>query len=152
VELLDGQGGGQVGVVSGNDKTSLTVTPPWEVEPASGTVYRLQPSERPVTRVSLIQYDISANLLIDKASGLKAYRAARLRIMVSMSGAGVLSVALTRAGVTQTRQLNAGQSLVANSLYTFDILVDAQDEVGLQYSVAATIQILTVQEFTRGTG
>jgi hypothetical protein len=71
------------------------------------------------------------------------------RIMVAMSNIGILSVIISNSGVTQTLILNAvgGPALAANSLYTFDILIDSGDSINFSYSATGgTVQLLRVQE------
>lgn len=68
------------------------------------------------------------------------------RIYVCLSVAGVFNVQRRNGGVTQTENLNAGNALVANAAYIFDILVDAGDTINLQTTVAATIIKCSVVE------
>lgn len=71
------------------------------------------------------------------------------RVMVAMSNIGNFSVIITNGINTQTLLLNAaaGPALAANSLYTFDIIVDTGDSVNFSYSVGGgTVEILRVLE------
>lgn len=71
------------------------------------------------------------------------------RVMAAISVAGNLNVTITRAGNTQTLTLNVipGPALVANGIYTFDILVHSGDTINYQYSTTGgTILIFRVQE------
>lgn len=71
------------------------------------------------------------------------------RVMAAISVAGNLNVTITRAGNTQTLTLNIipGPALVANGIYTFDILVHSGDTINYQYSATGgTILIFRVQE------
>lgn len=66
---------------------------------------------------------------------------------IAMSNAGALSAAITNGGNTQVVLLNQGVNLVAGALYTFNILVDEDDNINFRYSVTSgTIQILRLQE------
>lgn len=68
------------------------------------------------------------------------------KIMVSMSAVGVLNVTIIRGGNTQTIHLNNNVNLVANSVYTFEVLLHNGDTFNLQYTQNATIQVCRIQE------
>lgn len=70
-------------------------------------------------------------------------------IDVAVSIAGVFSAAITKNGIApQTVNFNLGAALVANSVYTFNLLVHSGDSVNFRYSTTTgTILILRVQEF-----
>jgi hypothetical protein len=68
------------------------------------------------------------------------------RILACFNAGGVLSVVKTKGTTTVTMQLNAGNDLVANALYAFDIVVESGESVNLQYSVNATALELKVVE------
>lgn len=74
------------------------------------------------------------------------YQASIFRVMVAMSAAGVFRVTVTKAGNTQTLELNRGVALAAESLYAFEHAVHAGDSINYQYSVNATLRVLRVQE------
>lgn len=69
-----------------------------------------------------------------------------LRTVVALSQSGIFSAIYNYSGGSQTVKLNSGGSLVANSLYEFDIAVNVGDKMNFQTSVAGTIQIFRVQE------
>lgn len=76
------------------------------------------------------------------------------RVMAAISVAGNLNVTITNGGNTQTLTLNVipGPALVANGVYTFDILVHSGDTINYQYSVTGgTILIFRVQEIDAAT-
>lgn len=73
------------------------------------------------------------------------------RVTVGFNVAGVLSVTITRAGNTQTLDLNHGVVLTAGCLFMYDLLVSAGDTINYQYGVNATCQILRLQEINAGT-
>lgn len=68
------------------------------------------------------------------------------RLTAGLDTAGILSVDVTRAGVTVNQQFNHGVVLVTNALFMFDHLVHAGDTINYQYSVNCTIQTFRVQE------
>jgi len=68
------------------------------------------------------------------------------RIYACFDASGVLTVRRTRAGVTVGEQLNSGSPLAANAAYIFDVPVDADETINLQYSVDATVLKLSVME------
>lgn len=72
------------------------------------------------------------------------------RVMVAMSNAGTFSAVIYN-GVNPAQVVNfnvvPGPVLVANGLYTFDMLVHAGDTVDFQYTATGgTILVLRVQE------
>lgn len=69
-----------------------------------------------------------------------------LRTTVALSQQGVFSVVYNYSGGSQTVKLNSGGSLVANSLYEFDIPVNVGDKLNYQTSVAGTIKLFRIQE------
>ncbi len=73
------------------------------------------------------------------------------RLTAGFDTAGILSVDITRAGVTVNQQFNHGVVLVANALFMFDHLVHAGDTINYQYSVNCTIQTFRVQEIIAAT-
>ena len=68
------------------------------------------------------------------------------RIYACLDTAGVLTVRRTRGGVTVSEQLNAGVNLAANAAYMFDILVEGDETINLQYSVNAVAISIKVFE------
>lgn len=68
------------------------------------------------------------------------------KIMVAMSAVGVLNATITRGANTQTIHLNNNVNLVADSMYTFEVLLHNGDTFNLQYSQNATIQVCRIQE------
>lgn len=72
------------------------------------------------------------------------------RILIAIDGAGVFSAKITKGGVAKVCSFNTGQALIADSLYTFDLLVHAGDTINLQHTVAANIDVCRVQEIVGG--
>jgi len=68
------------------------------------------------------------------------------RLYVCFDTSGVLTVRRTREAVTVSEQLNAGAALTANSAYMFDILVESEETINLQYSVDATAICIKICE------
>ena len=68
------------------------------------------------------------------------------RIHGAFNAAGVLIVRRTNGGVTFSEELNAGGALIANALYTFDIIVTADDTINLWYSNPGTTLSLRIVE------
>jgi len=71
------------------------------------------------------------------------------RIMVMLETAGVFSAILKSGAVSKTLKLNAGNSLLANCAYMFDILVHSGDTVNFQTSVSGNVT-LRCQEIAGG--
>jgi hypothetical protein len=72
------------------------------------------------------------------------------RVMVAFSAAGILRAIITKGVDTQTVNFNSGNNLAAASVYVFDLLVHNGGSVNFRYSVAATLQVLRVQEIDAG--
>ena len=71
-----------------------------------------------------------------------------LRISVCVSVAGVLRVARSQGATTLTENLNSGNSLTADALYTFDVPWRTGDSINIRYSVTTgTIKRLIIDEF-----
>ena len=68
------------------------------------------------------------------------------RIYACFNMAGILSITRTVGTVTTTEILNAGNALVAQCAYMFDILVSTGDVINLQYSAAGLCHTLIVVE------
>ena len=71
------------------------------------------------------------------------------RIMVMLETAGVFSAILKSGAVSKTLKLNAGNSLLADCAYEFDILVHNGDTVNFQTSVSGNVT-LRCQEIAGG--
>ena len=67
------------------------------------------------------------------------------RIMVMLETSGIFSAILKSGGTSKTLKLNAGNSLLADCAYEFDILVHSGDTVNFQTSVSGDVS-LRVQE------
>ena len=67
------------------------------------------------------------------------------RIMVMLETSGIFSAILKSGGTSKTLKLNAGNSLLADCAYEFDILVHSGDTVNFQTSVSGNVS-LRVQE------
>lgn len=71
------------------------------------------------------------------------------RIMVVLGTAGVFSAQLKNGGTTVVSKLNAGNSLLADCAYMFDILVHSGDTVNFQTDASGDVT-LRVQEIVGG--
>jgi hypothetical protein len=81
---------------------------------------------------------------------------ADFRVQVCMSNAGTFSAVITHAGVSQVMLLNGGVALVADVLYTFDVLVypifSPGDGINFRYSsTGGIIRSIQVQEIDAST-
>lgn len=61
-----------------------------------------------------------------------------LRVYITVTVAGVLSLSRTKGGVTVTETLNQGNALVAGAAYMFPIAVSETETITLTYSVPPT--------------
>ena len=68
------------------------------------------------------------------------------RITVVLTVATTFVMTIERSGTTISPTLNGGANLVANSLYTFDVPVRANDNINFQLGAAATLSLLNVDE------
>ena len=68
------------------------------------------------------------------------------RIQACFDTGGVLTVRRTSGGITVDERLNGAVGLIADALYTFDIIVTENDTINLWYGVGATISSLKVVE------
>jgi len=88
-----------------------------------------------------------ANTDIFAVSSFTETQCSMFVIQIAMSNAGILSVAITRAGNTQVVSLNEGVALTAGALYTFAITIESTYTINLRYSVTGgTIQTILMQE------
>ena len=71
------------------------------------------------------------------------------RVMVMLETTGVFSAILKSATVSKTLKFNAGNSLLANCAYIFDILVHSGDTVNFQTDTSGNVTIRT-QEIVGG--
>jgi len=101
---------------------------------------------RPTVKASLISTSISANTNILSNSVTPSYNPSVLRIQASFSASGVLSVVRTKGSTTVTEVLNGGNALSASAVYIFDVVVEGNESINLQYSVAATLLRLLIVE------
>lgn len=105
---------------------------------------------RPIAKGSIFNQSVTANTNIfssDLTSSLATTtNPSYFRIFACFNTSGVLSVVKTRGTTTVTMQLNSGVALNANCLYAFDIVVESEESVNMQYSVDATALELKVVE------
>ncbi|MEM1551571.1 MAG: hypothetical protein QXH03_02740 [Candidatus Bathyarchaeia archaeon] len=100
----------------------------------------------PTSKGSIFNTSVTANTDIF-ASPLKPQKTPCLfRIYVCFDTAGVLTVRRTKGDVTVNEKLKEGTNLVAGAAYIFDIIVDADEAINLQYSVNATALKISVVE------
>ena len=71
------------------------------------------------------------------------------RVMVMLETTGVFSAILKSATVSKTLKFNAGNSLLANCAYMFDILVHSGDTVNFQTDTSGNVTI-RAQEIVGG--
>ncbi|MEM3895567.1 hypothetical protein [Thermofilum sp.] len=100
----------------------------------------------PVLKAERFNTPVTANTNIFPISISPTNSLASFRIYASFDSSGVLSVARTKSGTTVTEQLNSGISLNANASYIFDIIVQSNESINLQYSANATALVLKVIE------
>jgi len=106
--------------------------------------------ESPELKRRLFNVAITANTNLFATDLSPTYKPCIFRIYACFDTAGVLTVRRTSAGVTVGEQLNAGTALTANAAYLFDIVVDGDETINLQYSVNATLLKLSVLEVSGG--
>jgi len=99
-----------------------------------------------ISKISLFNTSITANTNIFSVDLSPTRSPCIFRIYVCFNASGVLSVVRTKGGVSVIEQLNSGLALTANAAYVFDILVDADESINLQYSVDATALKISVVE------
>lgn len=69
------------------------------------------------------------------------------RITVGTSITGIFKTAITNGGNTQVLNFKESVAVVADSLYTFEILVHSGDTINFRFSTTTgTIRVLRVQE------
>ena len=68
------------------------------------------------------------------------------RIQVCFNIASTLTVRRTNTAVTVSEVLNTGVNLTANALYTFDVIVAADDTINIQYGINATALSIKIVE------
>lgn len=73
-----------------------------------------------------------------------------VRVSAAFSVSGVLTATIKEGATTVTVDLNEGAALTADSLYFFQVMLQADQELDLQYSVNAIARVLNVDEAYRG--
>jgi hypothetical protein len=105
---------------------------------------------RPLIKGSIFNQSVTANTNIFSSNLTPSLATANnpsyFRISACFNTSGVLSVVKTKGSTNVTMQLNSGNALNANALYTFNIAVESGESVNLQYSVNATALELKVLE------
>ena len=104
----------------------------------------------PRKRESVFNTSVTANNDIFSSDITPVTVPSYLRIYAAFDTAGVLTLQRTSGGTTVSENLNAGNSLVANAAYVFDIITDEGETYNLQYSVDATALKIIVLEIDRG--
>lgn len=69
-----------------------------------------------------------------------------LRVMVALTASQVFNAIIIRGGNTQTVGFNSNVALVAEALYTFEIVVHSGDTINFQVEGIATVMVMRVQE------
>jgi hypothetical protein len=98
---------------------------------------------------SMINKSVTANTNI-LSTGITSYYNCIFRIYACFDTDGVLSIKRTQGSTTVTEVLNGGNDLTANSAYAFDIIVEKDEVINLQFSVNATALTLKVLEIASG--
>lgn len=116
--------------------------------------YFYQLNEKPLIKGDIFNTAITAATDIFSSDLSPSYASSiygtYFRIYVTFDTAGVLTVRRTKSGTTISEQLNSGANLNANSAYVFDVFMDENETMNLQYSVNATALKLTVKEIGGG--
>jgi hypothetical protein len=73
----------------------------------------------------------------------------RFAIQFASNAAAILSMTATDGTTTATVTLNAGNALVANALYRFDVMVRSGLAYNLQYASNATLLLVSVDEIVQ---
>ena len=102
----------------------------------------------PVARCSeFVTCQAATNFFPQDVEPLNKVGSCLFRIQVALTVAGIFSVLYKIGSQTFTHTLNSGVALTANSLYIFDVLIDPNDKVNFQSSVAGGAHI-RIQEIT----
>lgn len=88
----------------------------------------------------------AANVDILAADITPACPPSTLRIMVAISAAQVFNAIITRGGNTQTVGFNSNVALVAEALYTFEMVFHDGDSINFQVEGIATVMVMRIQE------
>jgi len=104
------------------------------------------PEYKFILKGSLFNIHISANTDIFAADLSPTNTPTTFRLYVCFDTSGVLTVRRKSGAVTVSEQLNAGIALTANSAYMFDILVESDESINLQYSADATAICIKICE------
>jgi len=94
------------------------------------------------TRIVYVGKKVTANTNILEPEPIPELAPSIYRIQVCADTAGVLSAIING----QVLQLNSANALTANALYIFDTVVPKNSSFNLQYSVDATMKILSIVE------
>jgi hypothetical protein len=100
----------------------------------------------PILKGSVFNTSVNANTNIFASDLSPTNSPTTFRIYACFSASGVLTVRRTKAGTTVSEQLNGGNALTANAAYMFDVPVESDETVNVQYSVNATALKLAILE------
>jgi hypothetical protein len=100
----------------------------------------------PILKGSVFNTSVNANTNIFASDLSPTNSPTTFRIYACFSVSGVLTVRRTKAGTTVSEQLNGGNALTANAAYMFDVPVESDETVNVQYSVNATALKLAILE------
>ena len=74
------------------------------------------------------------------------YAPSMLRVMLAIDSAEVFNAIIIRGGVSRTVGFNSNVALVAEALYTFEILVTLGDTINFQVEGNTNVMVMRVQE------
>ena len=74
------------------------------------------------------------------------YDFSHVKISITPTASGVLSIVRTRNSISTVEKLNSGNALGASSLYSFTFPVLGDETINFRYSVADTIKYLMAYE------
>jgi len=142
---------GKVVVLLFGREAMIRIAPPSSMILVSDAVGLAKDSTfKGLLKASLLNVSISANTNILSSSITPSLATSTspsiFRIYVAFDTIGVLSIVRTKGSITVVEQLNGGNALNANASYMFDIPVEYEESINLQYSVNTTLLVLKVIE------
>lgn len=106
----------------------------------------------PATLLSLMTQAVTAATAILGAGNevSPSTSPATLRVYAAFDTAGVLSAVISNGGDSAEVKFNAGEDLIANSLYAFDLPMLSGDEVDFKFSATGNLLVLRANEIVSG--
>ncbi len=126
------------------DKANVIVLPTGSSE--SELVKFLTPTTR---YAGYVTCGAGANFFSPDIEPINKIKSCLFRVQIALSVAGVFSVVLKEGSASSTYSFNAGVALVANAIYTFDVLVTPNNKINFQSSLAGIANI-HIQEINVG--